>query len=176
MNKKELYSIMQEINAAYGNKKFPLSEEILGTWFKYLAPCDCEVLKGVLERYIKQEAFPPAIAELLSGYRSIVKEKEEEKERITDSYHFMLSIYPGAQDDVETREAFYTLIKSINENPIRIAREICERVSGYIRVRELEGARHIPPLKEFLEKLGDIGLNTDSIDIWKERGLLSCQE
>lgn len=165
MNKKELYSIMQEINAAYGNKKFPLSEEILGTWFKYLAPCDCEVLKGVLERYIKQEAFPPAIAELLSGYRSIVKEKEEEKERITDSYHFMLSIYPGAQDDVETREAFDALIKSIDGHPIRIAWDISKRVSSYIRVRELDNASCIPPLKEFLEKLRTCGLDVDAVEI-----------
>ena len=45
MDKKDFLGIMQELNVVYGDRKFPLTEQTLNVWNKYLGKCEKEVFE-----------------------------------------------------------------------------------------------------------------------------------
>lgn len=93
MNKCEFSEFMKEINIAYGDKKFPLSKETMDVWFKYLKSCNYSIILNVLEKYVKENNFPPTISELYQPYKVLEKESmaekvknEEEEELVGDDW------------------------------------------------------------------------------------------
>ena len=91
MNRFEFLDIMREINAAYGDKNFPLSDEKMNTWYKYLQGCEYEMFMEALADYIKSNAFPPTISDLYQIYGNLQKtmpvaEEEEEEELVGDDW------------------------------------------------------------------------------------------
>ena len=79
MNKAEFSQLMKEISVSYGEKKFPLSNDIMDIWFKYFEECVYELLLEVIENHIKKNNFPPAISDLYQEYRSLKRERDKEK-------------------------------------------------------------------------------------------------
>lgn len=91
MNRADFLMLMKEINVSYGEKKFPLSKDIMDIWFKYFKECTYELLLEIIEKYIKENSFPPTISDLWQQYKILIKEKtiadeEEEEELVGDDW------------------------------------------------------------------------------------------
>ena len=134
MSKDEFYKIMQEVHAAYGEKKFPLSKETLDVWFKYLGKCNFRDLAEALERYIKEEAFPPTISSILGLYREI---RWDRSRSVLEIYREIINLYPTGYDCQRTREAFNALISK--GNPLETARQALNGVKELVEEWENSG-------------------------------------
>lgn len=54
MKRSEFLEIMRELNMVYGERKFPLNEEILTVWHRYLGDLDKRVLHKARESLVKR--------------------------------------------------------------------------------------------------------------------------
>lgn len=71
MTKPGFKIIMIGIKDAYGGKFQELTSSVLDTWFICLSDLDEDRLKAAAARYIKNNQYPPTIADLREVYRSV---------------------------------------------------------------------------------------------------------
>lgn len=149
MNKAEFTGIMQEINIAYGDKKFPLSKEVLDVWYKYLGGCSYSDVLSSVEHHVRTSVFPPAVSEILKYVEEI---KEGVLRKSADEKELYLSIvasYPSAIDSVDVREVY----KKIVSDDLQKAVSVLDKVKDTVTNWEKTGKEDIPSLCEFLKGL-----------------------
>lgn len=149
MNKTEFLGIMKELNIAYGEKKFPLSKEVMDVWYKYLRGFDCRDIAVVVENHIKASAFPPAIAEVLSRERELRKKVIRENAESDRVYMAVIAAYPSGRDGKHIREIF----KKLTGGEHQKALTLLNLTQNTVRSWEEGGKEKIPSLDEFLEGL-----------------------
>lgn len=149
MNKTEFTKIMKEINIAYGDKKFPLSKEVLDVWYKYLGDYGyCDVLSSV-EQHVRVSVFPPAVSEILKYVNEI---KDGVSRKSADERELYLSIvasYPSAIDSVDVREVYKKIVSDDLKKAVSVLNKVKDTVTNWERA----GIEDIPSLCEFLKGL-----------------------
>ena len=148
MNKKDFLEIMQELNVVYGDRKFPLTEQTLNVWNKYLGKCEKEVLEKAVEKFVRTSAFPPTIADIFQEISKISEDKIERRREFDAVYLRILNAYPASYLD----DAYEVYVKNTGGD-IGKAREMLKRVQNRVKAFEhMEtGEPYMPPLSKILE-------------------------
>ena len=149
MEKTEFTKIMKEINIAYGDKKFPLSKEILDVWYKYLGDCSYgDVLRSV-EYHVRTSIFPPAVSEILKYVDEIKDSASKIAASEREVYLSIVASYPSAADSVHVRNAYEQVVSG----DLKRAETVLNKVKDAVTIWELEGKEEIPSLDDFLKGL-----------------------
>lgn len=148
MDKKDFLEIMQELNVVYGDRKFPLTEQTLNVWNKYLGKCEKEVFEKAVEKFVRTSAFPPTIADIFQEISKISEDKMERRREFDAVYLRILNAYPASYLD----DAYEVYVKNTGGD-IEKAREMLKRVQNRVRGYELSqlGTQELPPLSKILE-------------------------
>ena len=148
MDKKDFLGIMQELNVVYGDRKFPLTEQTLNVWNKYLGKCEKEVFEKAVEKFVRTSAFPPTIADIFQEISKISEDKMERRREFDAVYLRILNAYPASYLD----DAYEVYVKNTGGG-IEKAREMLKRVQNRVRGYELSqlGTQELPPLSKILE-------------------------
>lgn len=147
MKRSEFLEIMRELNMVYGERKFPLNEEILTVWHRYLGDLDKRVLHKAVENLVKRSAYSPAISEILKEYRRIEGQATKELAEFDRVFREIVAKYPGARSQAEDKALF----EEITGRSIAKADGILRAVENAILTHEL-AQQDMPPLGEFLER------------------------
>lgn len=148
MDKKDFLEIMQELNVVYGYRKFPLTEQTLNVWNKYLGKCEKEVLEKAVTRFVRKSAFPPTIADIFQEISAVSEEKLARSREFDAIFSQIISIYPsGLLDNV------YEVYVKNTGGDIEKAREMLKRVQNRVKAFEQMQAAdpYMPPLSKILE-------------------------
>lgn len=149
MNKTEFSKILKEINIAYGDKKFPLTEESVSVWLKYLGDYEYnEVLQSV-EAHIKTSIYPPVIAELIQYVEQFRKSQRKKSALEKQIYLSVIAAYPLARDKESTR----ALYEKITGGDLYKANAILQEVKNAVAEWERCGEIEPPTLDNFLARL-----------------------
>lgn len=146
MKKDEFVSIMQELNAAYGERKFPLTKTVLDVWFKHLEQLNYSIVLKAVDEHIKTHSFPPAIAEILFFMEISKSEYRKDMSEIDREYRSIIGYYPMAMDNEKLRNVYAGIVKSDVSRAIRLS----EKVRQFVSSMEENGAKKIPPLVDFI--------------------------
>lgn len=149
MNKAEFTGIMQEINIAYGDKKFPLTKEVLDVWYKYLGGCSYSDVLSSVEHHVRTSVFPPAVSEILKYVEEV---KEGVSRKSADERELYLSIvasYPSAIDSVDVRKVYKKIVSDDLQKAVSVLNKVKDTVTNW----EKTGKEDIPSLCEFLKGL-----------------------
>lgn len=149
MNKAEFTGIMQEINIAYGDKKFPLTKEVLDVWYKYLGGCSYSDVLSSVEHHVRTSVFPPAVSEILKYVEEV---KEGVSRKTADERELYLSIvasYPSAIDSLDAREVYKKIVSDDLQKAVSVLNKVKDTVTNW----EKTGKEDIPSLCEFLKGL-----------------------
>ena len=147
MKRGEFLEIMRELNMVYGERKFPLNQEILTVWHKYLGDLDERVLHKAVESLVKRSAYSPAISEILKEYRRIEGQATTELAEFDRVFREIVAKYPGARSQAEDKALF----EEITGRSIAKADGVLRAVENAILTHEL-AQQDMPPLGEFLER------------------------
>lgn len=71
MSKAEFMGIMETLKSAYGSKFQDPTKEVVSTWYNCLSDFDGSRLIEAANRYIKDNQYPPTIADLRETYRNV---------------------------------------------------------------------------------------------------------
>lgn len=150
MDKKDFLGIMQELNVVYGDRKFPLTEQTLNVWNKYLGKCEKEVFEKAVEKLVRTSAFPPTIADIFQEISKISEDKMERRREFDAVYLRILNAYPASYLD----DAYEVYVKNTGGD-IEKAREMLKRVQNRVKAFEQMQAAdpYMPPLSKILEGL-----------------------
>lgn len=148
MDKKDFLEIMQELNVVYGDRKFPLTEQTLNVWNKYLGKCEKEVFEKAVEKFVRTSAFPPTIADIFQEISKISEDKIERRREFDAVYLRILNAYPASYLD----DAYEVYVKNTGGD-IEKAREMLKRVQNRVKAFEKMQAAdpYMPPLSKILE-------------------------
>ena len=148
MDKKDFLGIMQELNVVYGDRKFPLTEQTLNVWNKYLGKCEKEVFEKAVEKFVRTSAFPPMIADIFQEISKISEDKMERRREFDAVYLRILNAYPASYLD----DAYEVYVKNTGGD-IEKAREMLKRVQNRVKAFEKMQAAdpYMPPLSKILE-------------------------
>ena len=148
MDKKDFLGIMQELNVVYGDRKFPLTEQTLNVWNKYLGKCEKEVFEKAVEKFVRTSAFPPTIADIFQEISKISEDKMERRREFDAVYLRILNAYPASYLD----DAYEVYVKNTGGD-IEKAREMLKRVQNRVKAFEKMQAAdpYMPPLSKILE-------------------------
>lgn len=148
MDKKDFLEIMQELNVVYGDRKFPLTEQTLNVWNKYLGKCEKEVFEKAVEKFVRTSAFPPTIADIFQEISKISEDKMERRREFDAVYLRILNAYPASYLD----DAYEVYVKNTGGD-IEKAREMLKRVQNRVKAFEKMQAAdpYMPPLSKILE-------------------------
>ena len=106
MNTKEFKNIMSELNVAYGDKRFPLTSNVYQVWFKYLQDCDADKVGIAIEECVRNNPYPPSIADVLDSYREQCIAADAELKYAKTIYNLMVGMYPGGGRSEESEQLF----------------------------------------------------------------------
>lgn len=149
MDKTEFTKIMREINIAYGDKKFPLSKEVLDVWYKYLGDCGYGDVLSSVEHHVRTSVFPPAVSEILKYVEEIKEEASINSANVRKLYLSIIASYPSAIDSVDVRKVYKKIVSDDLQKANYVLTKINETVSNW----EKTGKEDIPSICEFLEAL-----------------------
>ena len=96
MKKNEFVGIMEEINGAYGDEKFPLSVKTVNTWYSYIGEYEHDQVMVLVREYIETHPFPPAISNVLERLK---EERHRLLDEISNSYKIMM-VYCSSTDAI----------------------------------------------------------------------------
>ena len=132
----------------YGDRKFPLTEQTLNVWNKYLGKCEKEVFEKAVEKFVRTSAFPPTIADIFQEISKISEDKMERRREFDAVYLRILNAYPASYLD----DAYEVYVKNTGGD-IGKAREMLKRVQNRVKAFEhMEtGEPYMPPLSKILE-------------------------
>jgi len=102
MDKEEFKEIMGELNAAYGDFKFPVSPKVMSVWNAYIGSCDYKTVKDEVREYVETHTTPPTIADIL---RKIKEDEQRRTEEINNSYQIMIGYCASTDTITATRFA-----------------------------------------------------------------------
>ena len=149
MTKSEFKPIMQKLKIAYGEKRFPLSDEVMDVWYEFLGGFNSgEVLKAI-KKHILEESYPPAIADIAQKVKEIHRVDIVGHLALENLYMSVVAAYPMARD----RESCRKLFQSITGGDIKKASQVLTAAQNMVHVWEVSGRNDIPSLDEFLKGL-----------------------
>ena len=160
MTKEEFSVIVIKINQAYRDRQ-PITKEGFDIWYDLLSDLNVKTLNMATSNYIRDNKYPPTIADLRSEYKRIVDHYSDMSKQLREIYDRTRGIYPDMhlKDDEETRQeaakdaqqAWQDLIKEKPmEERIAFAKRIEEITNLYVRKVESDATRQkIPTLAEF---------------------------
>ena len=149
MERTDTIAVMRELNIVYGDKRFPLTAEILNIWHKYLNGYEAEDIRLAVENYVRRSEYPPAVAELMQEYEKIRQTKKRKSSQLDLLYRQAVEEYPGGEDTQEAREAFDSLSEG---DPLK-ARKVLTRVKNVVLFWELHPTDKPPTFSDFLRGL-----------------------
>ena len=109
MTKSEFKPIMQKLKIAYGEKRFPLSDEIMDVWYEYLGEFKSEDVSAAIKVHILEECYPPTIFDLVSKVRKKIEGREKEEAEIKNLLFRTMETYPYYGNAGKVKEKFYEL-------------------------------------------------------------------
>ena len=121
MDKEEFKEIMGEINAAYGDFKFPISPKVMSVWNTYIGVCDYKTVKDEVRKYIETHVSPPTIADILFKIR---EENQKRIEEISNSYQIVMG-YCSSSDSI-SYERFRQICRDDEELSKHIRRYVAQ--------------------------------------------------
>lgn len=149
MDKTEFTKIMREINIAYGDKKFPLSKEVLDVWYKYLGDCGYGDVLSSVEHHVRTSAFPPAVSEILKYVEEIKEGDSRNSANERELYLSIIASYPSAIDSADARKEYKKIVSDDLQKAVFLLNKVKDTVTDW----EKEGKEDIPSLCEFLKGL-----------------------
>lgn len=149
MDKTEFTKIMKEINIAYGDKKFPLSKEVLDVWYKYLRDCEYSEVLSSVERHVRISVFPPAVSEILKYIDEIKNDDFRKSAYERELYLSIIASYPSAIDSVDARKLYKKIVSDDLQKAVSVLNKVKDAVTNW----EKTGMEDIPSLCEFLKGL-----------------------
>lgn len=147
MNKAEFTGIMQEINIAYGEKKFPLTKEVLDVWYKYLGGCSYRDVLSSVEHHVRTSMFPPVVSEILKYVDEIKEEVSKKSTNDREVYFSIIASYPSAIDSIDLREIYREIVANDLQKAVSVLNKVKETVTSWERTDK----ENIPSLCEFLK-------------------------
>lgn len=149
MTKSEFKPIMQKLKIAYGEKRFPLSNEVMEVWYEFLGGFKSEEVLAAIKKHILEECYPPAIADIAQKVKEIRKIDIVKHITLENIYSAVVAAYPMARDDA----ALWDLFQRITGGDIKRASQLLTVTQNTVHVWEVSGKRDIPSLDEFLKGL-----------------------
>lgn len=147
MTRAEFFEVMRELNIAYTDRRFPLTDEILTIWYKYLGDYDCRIVHKAAKSLVITSQYPPSIAEILVEYRRIEKKAKREMAKIDKIYRTIVAKYPGATLKVEEKALYDEIVRWRIGKAVALQRAVENAVIEHEYTGE-----DMPPLGEFLER------------------------
>lgn len=149
MDKKDFLGIMQELNVVYGDRKFPLTEQTLDIWNKYLGGYSEENVHEAVRSHVVSSPFPPTVSEIIGNMKKYQDEACDKATDLDNVFRAVVANYPCGYGDAEERKAF----DNLTEGSLYKARQVLTITRNIVLGWELSGEKHIPSLKDFLERV-----------------------
>lgn len=147
MTKNEFKPIMQKLKIAYGEKRFPLSDEIMDVWYEFLGGFKSEEVLAAIKKHILEESYPPTIADIAQKVKEMQKIEIVKHITFENIYSAVVAAYPMGRDEKVIRDMF----QSITGGDIKKASELLKRTQDTVHLWEIRGECIVPTLFEYLK-------------------------
>ena len=153
MTKEEFATIVIKINQAYKDKE-PVTEEGFEVWYELLSDLETRTLNEAAKNYIKENRYPPTIADLRTEYAKIKNRVNDINRQLRQIYDRTVGIYPNSTDDDETKKVWMNIIRCKPlEERIEYAEKLERFTSRYVRSVEDGNTEIVPTVTEFFRKV-----------------------
>lgn len=166
MNKQEFLKIVEQIRGFFPRTNFLLipqssnpDNNALNNWYRALKDMDYKDMVLAVDEYVKENKFPPSVADLRECANRVKADRESLRHEINNYFNHIISGYPGEKDG---KEIFDRLVfeNDNTDEQIRKASWITARCLEQVDRYDRKEAEFMP-LKEYLENL--------EREIWKQR-------
>lgn len=154
MTKQETAELMVKAKDVFQKWKDIEKEEfarMILTWHEYLADVPNEIAKKAMADYVKENSYPPTIADIYKPYN---EQKEQQKALLfeyNNIYYSAIAHYPGYKDSEAERKEFDRITGYNRTKATRLSNKLID----YVRSCELAG-KEMPTLEEWLKGVDSI--------------------
>lgn len=150
MTKEEFKTIAKSLELAYRRDQFFTEKAMLDEWLRLLSDLDATILAKAVDNYIQSSKYQPTIADIRGEYQKIIDQRNAIIRELHEIYDRTRGVYPGSNDDQETKQAWWDLVKKKPEDErIEYARRIESITNRYVEAVERSDRETIPSLTEF---------------------------
>lgn len=151
ISKKELKSILEKLELAYGSK-FPVFDNPkVALWYEMFKDCSKEGLLEAVDRCIKESEFPPNVATLTKFYKEVASEHNELIQEVRSKYKSIATVWHENYD----ADTFNTLLEYVMRFPKETQKteiqEFAYKAISFMRNCEGCGRQDYPTIKEYIQ-------------------------
>lgn len=159
MQREEFKKLVKKLKAIYCDLRFIPDQEAFDAWFRLLEDCRYRQLEIAAENYMKENRYPPTVADLREKYREIEEQNRRDMARVEDLFRRLADLYPLGYDDGLARGVFFRILgkpqadgqRKTKEQVLQEAERIVRLAHDFIRCCEQSGVSDIPCLSVFLQ-------------------------
>lgn len=153
MTQKEFMVIAAAIKTYYPKDNILPTKESVSLWYDCMNDLDFSKTQESIRRYVKNNNYPPTIADIRKHYEEIMEEEKNIRIELRRIYDMTVALYPCANCEPDVESVYKSIIGQYEENMrLDIARKILHKSASYVKERELSTEGTIIPLTEFLRK------------------------
>lgn len=154
MTREEWIEMSKHVKRAFSKHQYFLEDsDDVELWYSLMRDLDFNQAKKAFWRYMEDNKFPPAIADIKLIYAEIDAEKDRERQQVREIYKSMENYYPACLRDDDRFAAFTNALKTLDgDNTIDKARIIKKRVIQAVKDVETGDMDNLPKLSECIRK------------------------
>ena len=156
MNRDEAKNLILQITRFYGKERFEMDKPKYEVWCECLADLRADVAEKAFKEYVKDNKFPPTIADLREKYSQLWNEYTSMIRHISESFELASGCYPDVTDE-QRAVGKKTFIEIVNRYPRerkeKVANSLSQKIIGYVREIENGTDTGIMPFDRYMEQM-----------------------
>lgn len=156
MNRDETKNLILRITQFYGRERFEMDKPKYEVWCECLSDLRADVADKALMEYVKNNKFPPTVADLREKYSELWEEYTAMIRHIGESFELASGCYPDitAEQRAAGKKTFIEIVNRYpRESKERTANEISQRILRYVREIENGTDTRIMPFDKYMEQI-----------------------
>lgn len=156
MNRADAKKLITQITHFYGKDRFEIDQAKFDVWCECLADLRYDVAEKAFKEYVKDNKFPPTIADLREKYSQLWEEYTAMIRHIGESFELASGCYPDitAEQRVVGKKTFIEIVNRYpRESKEKAANEISQRILRYVRKIESGTDTRIMPFDKYMEQI-----------------------
>ena len=157
MDREETKAIVQILKNVYRDK-FDIKQGAFEMWCECMSDLRFDVTKKAATEYVKKSQYPPTVADIRNEYKILWDEYVAMIRHINDSFDTAVGCYPEVTSDqrVNAYNMFLKVVGSKKrEQREWVAREISQKIIGYVQRIEAGTDASIIPFDKCMENITD---------------------
>lgn len=156
MTREESKKLIYKISHFYGKERFEIDQTRFDFWCECLSDLRADVAEKALMEYVKNNKFPPTVADLREKYLELWEEYTAMIRHIGESFELASGCYPDitAEQRMAGKKTFIEIVNRYpRESKEKAANEISQRILRYVREIEKGTDTRIMPFDKYMEQI-----------------------